>query len=359
MNSLIVVHNQLSKELVQKINDLLPRVDFPTINSSGEFFLLYKTFLIDGYTPLILEVRDSPYSTLGIVPLMFKEYKKRGFLKYNRIRFFGAHFADFSGIIATPANSNLVAQIAIDWLKSSGFKWHEMVLDNLFGESSANALKLALDNSNLRYNTKVGKYHYIDLDRSFESVVADIHKSYVIKNVRLAINRLNINGEWQIESDDLFSVDEFISRAGLIHSQRQKSLGRPSLFDNIDQLNFTREWILIAIQDGSLRTFWLKVNGVDAAYIAGFVQNNRFYLWTTAFLPQFSKYYPGRLLLFKTVELLQSQGILELNFMRGESEYKERWSKCSYPSYRLLIYNTYTIFGKMIYIFDKLFTNKL
>ena len=212
-----------------------------------------------------------------------------------------------------------------------------------------------LKRNNCNYNLKKCKYFYINLDRKWEEIKADTSKSFVWKNVRLAKNRITKAGDWDIEFNPKIDAEEIIKRAKPIHIERQKVLGRESRFSNPNDLKAYRNIISEFVTNNQFNTYWLKFKGKYIGYMLGFYIDKIFYWWNTAFLDNYKDFYPSRLLQYYVIENMHQANYKEFNFMRGESGYKDKWTKTTRANYRFRIYNSKNFYGKVLGFFDKNF----
>jgi CelD/BcsL family acetyltransferase involved in cellulose biosynthesis len=79
---------------------------------------------------------------------------------------------------------------------------------------------------------------------------------------------------------------------------------------------------------GSLRFSMLRLNGRAVATMLGFAYNRRYYLYKSAFDPDpaFSRASPGTYLRCRVAEQLIAEGLTELDYLIGASDYKREWS---------------------------------
>ncbi|MHC1785282.1 MAG: GNAT family N-acetyltransferase [Anaerolineaceae bacterium] len=85
---------------------------------------------------------------------------------------------------------------------------------------------------------------------------------------------------------------------------------------------------LVSRLDGECQTSLnlLYIDGVPTAYHYGFIYNNKYYAWRTAFISQFLEYAPGHIILNETLEYFCNQGLTEFDFLRGDARYKREWT---------------------------------
>lgn len=352
----IEVEFELSDSLLVDIENLSKYSDVPQINITAVFLEAFNKFLIADWEPLFVKVINvESGEVLGIVPLMFHSLKRKGVLPYRVIKFFGSTFSDFHDIYSKQENKDIVIASVLDWLFAK-FKWQEIILDDLLDSASINEPLLNYLNShNLRYSHEKGKYFYISLIRDWNEIESDTSKSFVWKNVRLAKNRINKAGNWEIEYNPLLNEDEILNKVAPIHINRQEALGKESVFKDQLYISAYKKIIQHALQLEQFQTFWLRFDGKDIGYMLGFYLKGVFYWWSTGFLEEFKKYYPSRLLQFYVLKHMHENGYKEFNFMRGESGYKDKWTKTSRTNHRIRVYNNKNLYGKAIGIFDKKF----
>ncbi len=71
---------------------------------------------------------------------------------------------------------------------------------------------------------------------------------------------------------------------------------------------------------------WIACGGSIAACHLGFIRNNVLSLYITTYDPEFAAFSPGTLLMVETIKDAIDSGLKELDFMRGDEEYKQHFS---------------------------------
>jgi CelD/BcsL family acetyltransferase involved in cellulose biosynthesis len=301
---------------------------------------------------LLLAYRSN--SLLGIFPLMYLDQRRRGLLPFRRIRFLAGTHTDFSGILADTSDVEDVAGACMRWLQSGEFRWELMVLDDIEGRNpAAAAIADALGKCGARVDRHEGRYLYIDLAQPWEKLWADVSKKFVRRNVSLARNRLMKAGQWSVLDHPGWSVDRVIEEAARIHQPRQAELGRGSSYEDRAWREFARAAMLHQAKSGRLRTHWLELDGTCIAYLIGFVDASVYYAWNMAFLPDFAQFYPSRFLFAEVIRQCHEKRLTRFSFMRGESEYKEKWTSRSEPNLRFAVRNTKHLYGRIIHSLER------
>ena len=351
-----LVYNSLNDDLLNKIKEFIPYSSVPVMNIDSDFIRLFNKYLIHNWNPLFIEVTKSN-ETIGVVPLMYLNSRRKGIIPYRRLRFFASTWSDFCDVYAKNEKDKVeVIRITLDWLFSGGFRWEEMVLDDLPEETGiVKPLVDYLDANKMNFKVEEGKYFHINLERKWDEVKGGMSNSFVWKNVRLAKNRITNAGKWEILYNPVLTADEIMQGAKIVHNERQKELGRASSMNDKNVYAFYTELIDAYLRKHEFNTFWLLFEDKVIAYMLGFYFNNVFYWWNTAFLPEYKDFYPTRLLQYHALKYMHSNGYKEFNFMRGELGYKDKWTSTTRSNYRFRIIITEAVMVKPYFIWKSFY----
>ncbi len=338
-------------------NSLLELSPSPKFQYDFQYMLAWSKYLREDWKPFLLLVKENN-KVKGIFPLMYKDEKRRGIVPYRRIRFLGYTFTDFSVILADEKDLAKVTIAALKWLFFGKLRWELLILDDLVeGNPVIKALQTWFNKNTKTYNEHKGKYYFINLEKPWEEIWLESSRKFVRRNINLAQNRLNKEGNsWEVTINPNFNTEKLIETASLIHIKRQNELKRPSFYSDPK----TKEFIKTIINENrkieKFHSYWLKFKENYIAYDFYFEQDNILYSWNGAFHPDYAKFYPSRLLLFKTLQdcYYNKKNIKEFNFMRGESDYKSKWTKDYRANYRFTIKNTDHLYGKIISVLEKI-----
>jgi CelD/BcsL family acetyltransferase involved in cellulose biosynthesis len=101
-----------------------------------------------------------------------------------------------------------------------------------------------------------------------------------------------------------------------------------------------------AAQRGELYLAWLSSGNTIVACHMGFVRKNTLYLYHTTYENTYAEFSPGAILMTETIKAAIDMGLHELDFMRGDETYKQRFAS----DHRLLSDFVFgrSIFGKAI-----------
>ena len=291
----------------------------------------------------------------GIFPLMYLDEKRKGFLPFRRIRFLGSTHTDFSVVLADNDDMEIVVEAAMHWLCSGKLRWELLILDDLVeGNPVVDALIKWLGYKSLEHYIHEGKYYYIDLVRPWEEIRSATSKKAVRRSINLARNRISKAGQWEIVVNPELEVDQLISFAAPMHIERQLDLDRGSSYSEQKHLEYLKNIIEINRKNDWFKSYWLRFEDAYIAYMFGFEQNGVFYAWNMAFHPNYSQFFPSKLLMLELIKDCHKKKLKEFSFMRGESDYKTKWTKDFRTNYRFDIRNTAGTYSKFVLSLEKL-----
>lgn len=314
----------------------------------------WTKYLRKDWIPFLIII-SKEYNYKGIVPLMLRDEKRKGILPYRRIRFLARNFNDFSLILAEKKHMGKVVAHAMEWLFSGDLRWELLILDDLMeGNPAIEALETWFINNKISYETVVGKYYFINLDSAWEVIWKETSNKFVRRSVNLARNRITKAGKWDILKNPNWGDEQLIIEASFMHSERQKELGRASFYNDKKSELFLLKVIEHTKKIGLFNSYWLRFEDRYIAYMFGFEQDEVYYAWNMAFNPDYSHFFPSKLLLSEIIKDCYERKLKAFSFMRGESEYKSKWTKQYKKNYRFIIKNAKSAYGKIYKLIDSL-----
>ncbi|HEX5138924.1 MAG TPA: GNAT family N-acetyltransferase [Planctomycetota bacterium] len=326
----------------------------PTFQHDPEHVAAWLRHLGEGYTPLLLVAREGT-GIAGIVPLMFLDGRRRGLLPYRSVRFLADLHADYAAVLASPERAGEVLAATFAWLFEAEWRWEALVLDNLRGEDPADAARAWLEEKGVPHALAGGLYYHVDLARPWEDVMADTSHRFVRKNVNLARNRLGRAGGYEVEASTAWEAGRVLAEAAPIHAARQQQMGRASLLSDPRGLAFLDAIIRHHTARGRFRAYWLRSRGRTIAYMLGFEDRGVYHAWNMAFDPEAAAFYPSRLLIHEILRDCHARGLGEFDFMRGEADYKSKWTAAARPRTKLVVKNRTTTYGRAVHFLESVF----
>lgn len=90
----------------------------------------------------------------------------------------------------------------------------------------------------------------------------------------------------------------------------------------------------------------LELNGEIIAYLYGFIADKVYHAYNMAFLPNYSRLSPGKLVMQNTIEYCIGEGMDEFDFLRGSSYIKSKWTDLNRQQHHLTIFRN-TLFNRL------------
>ncbi|HWT29643.1 MAG TPA: GNAT family N-acetyltransferase [Propylenella sp.] len=145
------------------------------------------------------------------------------------------------------------------------------------------------------------------------------------QNLNLARNRSARRGGFQIARAQGEAIAPAFAALVRLHGNRWEGRGEPGVLTSGPGLDFHREAMLGLDQAGLLRLFTLSIEGQIAAAHYGIACSGRHYVYLLGFDPDFAFESPGVLLMAHAIEEALAEGCLEVDFLRGQEQYKYDW----------------------------------
>lgn len=229
------------------------------------------------------------------------------FPPYNRILCHEAHRSDFA--------SALVGELGRE------SDWHELVLDEFSPEEAEPFLR-----AEPMFETRPDVCPTVDLQAAAAkgSVVATLGSSTRWK-IRRALRGLgDVETEWAETPDDALDI---LAELVLLHQARWNRVGQPGVFSSARFAGFHRDLIPRLVPKGNVILFRVRASGETVGCVYHFVERGRvlMYQMGLAAYPD-QKVRPGFVACALAMESAFQRGLLEYDFLAGDSEYKRRLS---------------------------------
>lgn len=143
------------------------------------------------------------------------------------------------------------------------------------------------------------------------------------RQYRYAANRIRKaeNGHFEIFNDDT-DLDNWVNDFCLTHIKRWKGTPTPSVYNDGARIEFLKECYRSWIADKVLVRYSAVIDGKRVGFSANLLDDHSIIGHSTTYDPAFSKFSPGKALLFIMCEWLVQKGIRKLDFGYGDEEYK-------------------------------------
>lgn len=310
--------------LREEWNCLLAASGSESIHLRHEWLYTWATHFLTNKDLLVLRIREGNES-IGFVPLQLRTIRLKGMLPYRQVLFLGDPESDFSDFILTRDRERVLRTIFTTLNKR--MQWGEVLLHNIPDTSpNLKVLKdiLGHESATLREQTKC---YYIDTQAAtWEQYYATTSKSFVQQDLRRLHNHLR-DKNWEVVESPLTDIPREIETIQFLHSCSQARKARGSYYASDRYRRFIAAMMEELKRFGEIRLFYLLLDKKPIAFVLGFHFRKIFYYWNIGFDSAHQKLSPSKVLLAGVIQRCFHSGVNEFNFMRGDSDYKTRWTK--------------------------------
>ncbi|MGA2682160.1 MAG: GNAT family N-acetyltransferase [Candidatus Bathyarchaeia archaeon] len=128
-----------------------------------------------------------------------------------------------------------------------------------------------------------------------------------------------------IRYDKIGTVKEAMKIFFELHQKRQMAKGNCGVFHDSDKRSFHMDIANAFAEKGWLGLFFLTFNDRPVSAIYSFEYNAKLYAYLCGFDPEYARYRPGHLAFANLIKYGVGKKLKELDFLRGDEEYKSRW----------------------------------
>lgn len=321
---------------------------------SDNFFLRHEwlagwwTVFHPGKTLLVLTVTEDS-ALIGIAPL----YLERTYTPTPSrvIKFCGADDlrTDYHDFIAARGREALVARAVFSFLERFRHIWDVVILDSL----RENALALtdhAYRSGPWRVTFAASAVcPYISLGDSYEGYLRtrfDRKKRYNLgRQCRIVLQERGVTQYRVSQPADIPSALDLLFA---LHAKRSEAKRIRSAFSTPSAMRFHRQIAPKLHTDGFLDLRFLQSQRSAVSGTYSFIYGKKLYLYQTGMDPDWSRDSVGTVLLTLLVKDCFSQGLCELDFLRGDEGYKLAWATGVRKEFVLSMYNHNSL-GRLAY----------
>jgi CelD/BcsL family acetyltransferase involved in cellulose biosynthesis len=128
-----------------------------------------------------------------------------------------------------------------------------------------------------------------------------------------------------VKYDEIGTVDEGMKIFFNLHQKRQVAKGNFGVFSSDYQKSFHEELANAFAKKGWLDLFFLTFNDKPVSAIYSYEYNGKLFAYLCGFDPEYAKYRPGHLAFKNLIKYGIDKKLKEVDFLRGDEEYKSRW----------------------------------
>lgn len=277
---------------------------------------------------------------VALAPLALRPPRLRRLLPFRALEFLGSGSvgSDYLDILIRRGQEPHVLPVLGKFLANGKF-----MLDlSRISRNSAQALALALELGQqgwIATRSSTDVCPFIELSgHDWESYLASLGPAHRY-NVRRRLR--NLTRRWRVSFEPVRSESqrsEALRQLMALHRRRWQERGSPGAFHPPALAAFHEELTRLALGQGWLRLYLLRLDGQPVAALYGFIYRRAFYFYQSGFDPGFHKYSVGLVAMGLAIRSAIEEGAQTYDFLRGDEPYKLLWTRAERDLVRLELY---------------------
>ena len=159
-----------------------------------------------------------------------------------------------------------------------------------------------------------------------------------VKNLRYYVNRLKKQQSAVFEAfSDAEELDKWNEQFCDCHVKRWEDTPTPSKYSDPEMRRFQKGCLEAWAKEGLLCRFSVRVGEERIAFNMALRQGNDLVGHSQAYDPEFSKYSPGKAIMYFIGEWMLEQGISKIDFGKGGESYKYGMTNVDLPLYKIFV----------------------
>lgn len=259
---------------------------------------------------------------VGIAPLMRLEIHKRGF-KIRKLCSIANQDTDVSGFIFPCGGLDIMQQLCAYIIENQD-QWDILELSDVPRTClDPTIFKDHFNSKDFHFLCKPTIHYNIQLNCNWDCYQREI-SSHFKRNIRRRKKMLKEAGKnysvTHVRGEEI--QPQHINRIFEIQTNSR----HPCVYETQQEKSFHTDLIAMTGEMGWPGISIINLDEEPVAYEYGFIHHHRFEFWRSGFDTRFEQYTPGNILLLEMIENFCSQGIQELDMLRGDEGYKKRWN---------------------------------
>jgi CelD/BcsL family acetyltransferase involved in cellulose biosynthesis len=283
----------------------------------------------------------------GIAPLMVRKYSFMG-ITVRSVCFIGTGESDTIDFIIDASKEKYILSI-MDYLMNINKDWDFLDFQEIPEHSgTVETIEKWLSMQKLKYVSSFrDKIFFVNLKSDVDSLLNKFSRRL---HVKMKKSNKKIKGNLEFRryapnelKENLFSDIQFIAK----HSWKAEE--QKSIFLQEKVKNFHREFFLSSAKSGYLDVSILKLDNIPIAHIYNILSNNILHNYCIDFNARYSPISPGTMLMLWVIKDSVLRGLKEIDFGRGEEEWKERLTRDFRIQVKVRVFNS-SFYGKGLYL---------
>ena len=323
----VITTRQELQMYAERWNELLEQSAANTMFLTWEWMNAWLDVVHPEARLLVIVVTDEYGSLVAVAPFYRTRMRLLGVVDYRCLRVIGdcESGAEYPDLIIRAGYEQAVMRLLIQALLERQNKWDCLWLPNVAGWTGALERFQAL--------CLLGGFYLHERERDFASVtLPDTHERYwelLSGNARSSIRRhtkqLGVAHVELVRCDDANDVPRFLAVLFDLHRRRWTSVGEEGSFVRRPcMVRFYEQFAPLALKEGWLRLYALKVDGVVRAVQYGYVYGGTFYQLQEGFDPKVS-HGIGNILRNLVFQACIEEGLDDYDFLGEFTDHKRRW----------------------------------
>lgn len=282
---------------------------------------------------LVICARNDENNIVGIAPLFLHKSEYYG-VKVNEISFIGDNSSDRQDFIVH-RNYPHVYKRLIDEISENN-NWDIMRLEQIpefspLRDCVSQKVKIEAEHAS--------SLPYIKINKTWDKYYKCLSKKFK-KDLRNKYNVLRRDGEWDLEilEGNINAEKEIKKIVGVELNSKKKSKDY-ALFSDNGAVRFHKTFINTSNKKNWVKIYYIKKNEKIISYLMGYQYNESFCAYNIAYLPEYAKASPGKIILNEAIKESHNKKINEFDFLRGDTYIKKLWTHTERPNYRFVIFN--------------------
>lgn len=341
-------------------NGLLKNSSADSIFNTWEWLFSWWEIYKNNKTLFVISVRNHNNELVGLFPA-YKRIKKITIpFSIKEIRFIGEGenvASEYLNFILKLGEERELLNAIFVYLNSMPKSWDCLYLSDIRIDSEIRK-KIAeiLLTRNTKFDIRIQRPScpYILLPKSWDTYFKTLSK-HARQHIRNDKERLYSNHKIDFVSlDKLKNISENIEQIRQLDDKRKENKNLQTKFNNNWYLNFHKKIMQRFSTNGWLLINFLLIDNKNCAYQYYFRYENKIYEYQTAFDPEYSKYGVSHILESFLIEAAITDGIREIDQLRGEEPYKFKWTDYARLKVTLNIYDS-QLTKKLIFCSERFF----
>jgi CelD/BcsL family acetyltransferase involved in cellulose biosynthesis len=246
----------------------------------------------------------------------------------RELKFLGSGNTDYMYLLIKKGYEEKISSLFYDYIFSVKNKFDEVFLQNIPPAEMNVKLK--------KFYIETEPYPVLYLPKDFNTYLSKISRNF-INNIKRNLRQLEETGELTFQTAEENELDEYLDQLFDLHGKSWNERDAPGVFGDKETRNFHKTAVENLHRNNSVKLFRLTLDRKPIALLYMLVKDKTYYYYISGFSPEYKKYSPGSVILYKIIEEAFRLGIRKIDFLKGSEAYKYRWGAVDTHVYTLFL----------------------